>query len=109
MKKGEVWFVEIPTVVGHEQSGARPVIVLSKLEADIVIIVPFTSNMQALRFPHTIEVNPSSKNGLKSKSVALVFQLRAIDKRRLKNKIGTIEDKTLSNIDSMIKEILDLK
>ncbi len=109
MKKGEVWFVEIPSTDGHEQSGARPVIVLSELEANIVIIVPFTSNLQALRFTDTIEVEPSSKNGLKSKSVALVFQLRAIDKRRLKNKIGGIEDKILGKIDDMLKKILNLE
>jgi len=108
MKKGEIWFVEIPTSGGHEQSGTRPVIVLSELEANMVIIVPFTSNMQALRFTNTIEINPSSKNGLKSKSIALVLQLRAIDKRRLKNKMGTIEDKTLDKIDSMIKKMLNL-
>ena len=109
MKKGEIYYVEIPTTDGHEQSGARPVIILSELEADIVIIIPFTSNMQALRFTHTIEVNPTSKNGLKSKSVALIFQLRAIDRRRLKNKVGAIEDMILAKIDGMIKKMLYLK
>lgn len=81
---------------------------LSELEANIVIIVPFTSNMQALRFTNTIEVDPSSNNGLKSKSVALAFQLRAIDKRRLKNKIGMVDDKTLGKIDNIIKRMLNL-
>ena len=109
MKKGEIYYVEIPTTDGHEQSGARPVIILSELEADIVIIIAFTSNMQALRFTHTIEVNPTSKNGLKSKSVALIFQLRAIDRRRLKNKVGAIEDMILAKIDGMIKKMLYLK
>ncbi|ODS35301.1 hypothetical protein BEH94_08780 [Candidatus Altiarchaeales archaeon WOR_SM1_SCG] len=108
MEKGEIRLVEIPTAGGHEQSGARPAIVLSELEAGIVIIIPFTSNAQALRFPHTIDVNPSVENGLKSRSIALVFQMRAIDKRRIKNRVGTIESKTMEKIDEMIKEMLYL-
>jgi len=108
MEKSEIRLVEIPTAGGHEQSGMRPAIVLSEVESGIVIIIPFTSNPQALRFPHTIDVNPSVENGLNSRSIALVFQMRAIDKRRIKNKIGTIEGKTMEKIDEMIKEMLHL-
>ncbi len=108
MENGEIWLVEIPAAGGHEQSGMRPAIILSEVEAGIVIIIPFTSNIQALRFPHTIEVNPSAANGLKSKSIALVFQLRAIDKKRIKNKIGKIEGKIMGKINKMIKEMLYL-
>ncbi|MBI2581466.1 type II toxin-antitoxin system PemK/MazF family toxin [Candidatus Woesearchaeota archaeon] len=51
MKKGEIWLVELPTTNGHEQEGYRPAMVLAEAEANIAIIVPFTSNLQALRFP----------------------------------------------------------
>ena len=108
MKKGEIWFVDIPQGSGHEQTGLRPVIVLSDVEADIVIVVPFTSNLQALRFPHTVEAEPSAKNGLKTTSVALVFQLRAIDKRRLTERIGDLEEDTLKEVERIIKAILKL-
>ncbi|MBU4493267.1 MAG: type II toxin-antitoxin system PemK/MazF family toxin [Nanoarchaeota archaeon] len=108
MKKGEIWLVELPVANSHEQAGARPVIILSELEANIAIIIPFTSNVQALRFQHTIEVNPSTINGLKSMSIALVFQLRAIDKKRLRNKVGILDPIILGKIDRMIKDILDL-
>ena len=47
MEKSEIRLVEIPTAGGHEQSGMRPAIVLSEVEARIVIIIPFTSNPQA--------------------------------------------------------------
>lgn len=73
-------------------------IVLADTEADISIVVPLTSSVQALRFPHAIEVKPSKKNGLNSVSVALVFQVRALDKRRLKKKIGIIEEVLLDEI-----------
>ena len=89
MKKGEIWLVEIPKTNGHEQSGLRPVIVFSSVEANTVFVLPFTTNLTALRFSHTVEIHPSSTNGLNATSVALVFQLRAIDSKRLTRKIGT--------------------
>ena len=104
MKKGEIWLVEIPSTNGHEQAGKRPAIVLADTEANIVIIIPLSSNLQALRFPHTLEIKPSSKNGLQLVSVALVFQIRAIDKKRLVSKIGEIDN--LSKLDSIMQKLL---
>ena len=108
MKKGEIWSVTIPETNGHEQSGMRPVVVMSQVEVGVVMIVPFTSNLQALRFSHTIIVHPTEKNGLMQESVALVFQLRAIDQKRLKKKIGSLDQKILNKINEMIKNILKL-
>jgi len=106
MRKGEIRFVEIPVSNGHEQTGTRPVIILSEVEANIAIVIPFTSNLHALKYPHTIQVSPSGTNGLKTDSAALVFQLRAIDKRRIKGKLGTLENEEISEVDKMIKEML---
>jgi len=108
MKKGEVWLVELPPANGHEQTGMRPVIVVSESEANIAIVVPFTSNLQALRFPHSIEVRPSARNGLASISVALVFQIRAIDKKRLKKRVGQLEDKTLEELNLVLAKMLQI-
>ncbi|PKP57566.1 MAG: type II toxin-antitoxin system PemK/MazF family toxin [Candidatus Altiarchaeales archaeon HGW-Altiarchaeales-1] len=108
MKKGAIVLVEIPASGGHEQVGMRPAIVLSEVDAEIVIIIPFTSNVQALRFLHTIDVKPSIKNGLNSRSIALVFQMRAIDKKKIKNIVGVLEDETMEKINEMIKEMLHL-
>jgi len=108
MRKGEIWSVELPSTNGREQSGARPVIILAETEANIAIIIPFTSNLQALRFPNTIEVKPSKGNGLTAFSVALVFQIRAIDKKRLKRKIGELENPNLEEINLILKRILRL-
>ena len=100
--------MEFPSANGHEQIGIRPSIVLSETEANIAIVIPLTSNVQALRFPHTIEIKPSNKNGLSVISVALVFQIRAIDKKRLKKKIGELEDKTINEVNILIRKILIL-
>ena len=108
MNKGEIWLVELSFPVGHEQTGTRPAIIMADLEANICIVVPLTSNIQALRFPHTVEIKKSDKNGLEEDSVALVFQLRAIDKSRLKKKVGYLENTSLTKIDGMIKKILGI-
>jgi mRNA-degrading endonuclease toxin of MazEF toxin-antitoxin module len=63
MIKGEIWLAQFPQTDGREQSGTRPVIILAQLDPNIAIIIPFTSNVQALRYPNTIEVIPSSENG----------------------------------------------
>lgn len=108
MNKGEIWLVEIPEANGHEQGGKRPVIILVDTDSNIAIIIPFTSSIQSLRFPHTIEVEPSKENGLTARSIALVFQIRAIDKKRLKNKIGRIEISIIKKIDDMLKNLLQI-
>ena len=108
MKKGEIWLVELPSTNGREQEGTRSVIVFADTEVNIAIIVPLTSNIQALRFPNTIEVKPSKINGLTALSIALVFQVRAIDKKRLKNKIGVLEPLILKEADTLLKRILNL-
>lgn len=108
MNKGEIWLVEILTTNGHEQSGKRPVIVIADTESNITIIIPFTSNIQALRFPYTIEVKPSGKNGLSTKSIALIFQIRAVDKKRMKTEVGNIENGVMEKIDNMLKNLLKI-
>lgn len=108
MKKGEIWLVELPSADGREQLGTRPALVLKETEVNIAIIIPLTSNLQALRFPHTVEIKPSKKNGLNSISVAMVFQIRAIDKKRLKNKIGDLEDYILKESDKLLRKMLGL-
>lgn len=108
MKKGDIWLVEMPETGGHEQAGKRPVMVVADTESNIAVVVPFTSNIQALRFPHTIEVEPSRENGLAVRSVALVFQIRAIDKKRLKSRIGRLETSMVGRMDKMLKDLLEI-
>ncbi|MBI4116994.1 type II toxin-antitoxin system PemK/MazF family toxin [Candidatus Pacearchaeota archaeon] len=108
MKKGEIWYVEIPESNGHEQKGLRPAVVLYESEANTAIIIPFTSNIQSLRYSNTLEIKPSKINGLNSDSVLLLFQVRTIDKKRLKNKIGFLGDKELKIIDAILKKMLKL-
>ena len=100
--------VELPSANGHEQTGTRPAMVLAETEANIAVIIPFTTNLQALRFPHTIEIKPSTKNGLSVVSVGLIFQVRAVDKKRLRNKIGELGEPLLSSVNAILRELLSL-
>lgn len=108
MKKGDIVLVELPLVQGHEQVSQRPALLLSETEANIAIVIPFTSNVQALRFPHTVEIKPSKMNGLNANSIALVFHIRAIDKSRIKKHLGTLENQITKQIDQIIKKMISL-
>ena len=104
MARGDILVVDLPAAMvqpGHEQAGNRPAIIvqtdISDPKLPTTMIVPFTSNLNALYFPHTIRIEPSSQNNLKKSSVLLVFQLRAIDKKRLGKKIGRLEEDILDS------------
>ncbi|MFH1649245.1 MAG: type II toxin-antitoxin system PemK/MazF family toxin [Candidatus Woesearchaeota archaeon] len=109
MNRGEVWFVELPSTQTHEQAGKRPAIVLTEPIANIITVIPTTSNVQALRFPYTSEIKPSKEHGLNELSIALVFHIRAIDRKRLLNKIGEISKAEQNAINLMLKTFLHLQ
>lgn len=111
MEAGDIYLVEIPLSNRHEQAGLRPAIIVQALgvnEVPTILIVPLTSKMKAADFPFTFIIKPDHINNLDVASVALVFQLRAIDKRRLKNKIGKIEQAKLELLKQNLKEIMGL-
>jgi mRNA interferase MazF len=96
MRRGEVWQVQLPPGVGHVQGGDRPAVLLQNdaitLRLPTVFIVPFTGNLAATRFRGTVVVQPDATNGLTSPSVALVFQMRVLDKRDCRVRLGTLDD-----------------
>ena len=106
MKKGEIWVIDSGNSNGHEQSGIRPAVVMSEPVGRIVMVVPFTSNTNALRFAHTIQFSPSPSNNLTSNSIAMVYQLRGIDVKRLERKIGVLTADEIKSINSEIKRML---
>jgi mRNA interferase MazF len=84
--------INIPPTNGHEQVGNRPAIIFQspqfEKQLSTVLIIPLTSQLAAQTFSGTFLIPPDGENGLAKDSVALVFQLRAIDKKRLRRKIG---------------------
>ena len=108
MKKGEIWLADLPYSGGQEQEGLRPAVIFANAGFGIVTIIPLTSNFQALRFQYTYQIEKSKMNGLSVDSIALVFQLRAIDLKRLKKKTGELENKHLKKLDELIIKYLNL-
>lgn len=102
MKRGEVWRVRLTSSSGHVQSGDRPALIVqaTPLSTNLptVLVVPFTSSQRAARFAGTVPVLPDASNGLTCPSIALAFQVRAIDKRDLAQRLGEIADSTLQQI-----------
>lgn len=109
MKKGEIWTIELPSTTASEQMGTRPSVIIAEADANISIIIPFTSNIQALKYSHTILVPNSPVNGLITDSVLLLFQIRAIDNKRILKKIGKMEEEYITQMDRMLLEMLKLK
>jgi mRNA interferase MazF len=86
--------VQLPTANGHEQRRRRPAVILQDDRyaggLPVVLVVPLTTARAAMRFAGTPLIQPTAENGLQQASVALVFQLRAIDRRRIEERIGSV-------------------
>ena len=112
MRIGDIYLVEIPLSGGHEQAGLRPAIIIQATGLEklpTILIVPLTSKLKAAEFPFTFVMKPDRLNNLDAVSVALIFQLRAIDKKRLKNKIGKVEQTQLRFLKQTLKDIMGLE
>ena len=100
VKRGDMFYADLSPVVGSEQGGVRPVLIiqnnLGNKYSPTVIAAAVTSQTNKTRLPTHIEID-SEKCGLKNDSVILTEQIRTIDKSRLKEKIGHIEDENVMN------------
>ena len=109
MKRGEVWRVRMPAVPGHTQAGERPAIIVQdesfNLLLPTVLIVPFTSTQRTTRFPGTLLVQPDQQNGLIMPSVALVFQLSALDRRNCLARLGELDPATLDKVFDLLDQL----
>ena len=95
VKRGEIYYADLSPVIGSEQGGIRPVLIIQNDTGNkyspTVIAAAITSQTGKNKLPTHIEIG-STKIGLKSDSVVLAEQIRTIDISRLKEKIGHIDD-----------------
>jgi mRNA interferase MazF len=112
--RGEIWLADLSPSRGHEQSGQRPVLIVSDDAfngglSGLVMIVPLTSKAQKSRnIPAHIPLNPP-EGGLKTPSVLLCDQLRTISKDRLGAAAwGTVLPATLANVENILRHLLAL-
>lgn len=108
MARGDVLLVGLPDSDKREERGNRPAIAVQTEVAasPMLMVVPVTSALGALRFPFTVRIEPSEQNGLTLPSIAMIFQLRAIDRNRLIRKIGELEPEYLAQVDAEIWRML---
>ena len=115
MNRGEIYLAELDppgAIPGHEQTGFRPILVISPRAYNnrslFVLVVPFTTTQSTERLPYTISVEPSRMNGLDTRSILLVLQVRALDNRRIRTNrhLGNLEPEILSRVMTMIKEMV---
>ena len=106
VKRGDMFYADLSPVVGSEQGGIRPVLVIQNNVGNkyspTVIVSAITSQLNKSKLPTHIELD-SEEFGLKSDSIILTEQIRTIDKSRLKEKIGHINNQAvMSKIDNAL-------
>jgi mRNA interferase MazF len=93
---GDIHWVDFPQANGREQQGRRPAIVMQDDgyagSLPTTMVIPLSTAKRTLRFAGTALVAGTSESGLRQESVALVFQFRAIDRNRVKERVGTISE-----------------
>ena len=98
IKRGDMFYADLSPVVGSEQGGIRPVLIIQNdmgnKYSPTVIAAAITSQTGKAKLPTHIEIN-SDTCGLKNDSVVLTEQIRTIDKSRLKERIGHIDDESI--------------
>ena len=110
LRQGEVWQAELDPIVGHEQGGTRPVIVVSADRLNegpsrLAIVVPVTRTYRGI--PFHVEVTPPD-GGLKHRSFALCEMIRSISTDRVQFRIGAVSQHTMGEIRYRLRVLLDL-
>lgn len=102
VKRGDIYYADLSPVVGSEQGGVRPVLIVQNdvgnRYSPTVIAAAITSQREKSKLPTHIEID-SQTCGLSKDSVVLLEQIRTIDKKRLKEKMGRLDDGSMGNID----------
>ena len=105
IKRGDIYYADLSPVVGSEQGGIRPVVILQNdvgnRHSPTVIAAAITSRTGKAKLPTHIEVYANSY-GLSKDSVILLEQLRTLDKMRLKEKMGHLTDDLMTKVDKAI-------
>lgn len=105
VKRGDIYYADLSPVVGSEQGGMRPVLIVQNdtgnKHSPTVIAAAITSQINKARLPTHIELAAKSY-GLSKDSVVLLEQIRTIDKRRLKERMGKIDDQLMNQVDNAI-------
>ena len=105
IKRGDMFYADLSPVVGSEQGGVRPVLIVQNdvgnKHSPTVIAAAITSQRDKNHLPTHIEVQ-ADKCGLAKDSIVLLEQIRTIDKRRLKDKMGELDLNSMNKVDTAL-------
>ncbi|MBR5001563.1 MAG: type II toxin-antitoxin system PemK/MazF family toxin [Firmicutes bacterium] len=105
VKKGDIFFADLSPVIGSEQGGVRPVIVIQNdignKYSPTVIVAAITSQINKAKLPTHVEIK-AGEHGLNKDSVILLEQLRTVDKRRLRERIGRMEGEAMEKVNEAL-------
>ena len=105
VKRGDIYYADLSPVVGSEQGGLRPVLIIQNdvgnKYSPTVIAAAITSRLGKTRLPTHIDIY-AEKAGLSKDSVILLEQIRTLDKRRLKEKMGHLDEAVMHRVDDAI-------
>lgn len=105
VKRGDIYYADLSPVIGSEQGGIRPVLIvqndIGNKYSPTVIAAAITSQINKAKLPTHIEIN-AEDFGLAKDSVILLEQIRTIDKKRLREKIGRLDDDLMEKVNEAI-------
>ena len=111
VKRGEIFYADLSPVIGSEQGGIRPVIIIQNdignRYSPTVVVAAITSQINKAKLPTHVE-SSSEEYGLNRDSVVLLEQIRTLDKRRLKEKIGHMTEGDMRKVNKALIISLDL-
>ena len=105
VRRGEIYYADLSPVVGSEQGGVRPVLIVQNdtgnRHSPTIIAAAITSRTGKAKLPTHIEL-PGQSSGLPGDSIILLEQIRTLDKKRLREKMGRVEDDIMQQVDAAI-------
>jgi mRNA interferase MazF len=108
MKQGELWYANLSPVVGSEQAGMRPLLIISgnllNAYLNVVICCPLTTKIK--NYKGNVILNPDNNNNLSETSEVLTFHVRSVSKSRLVKKIGNVSKEEFKLVKKCLDEIL---
>lgn len=111
IKRGDLYYADLSPVVGSEQGGVRPVLIIQNnignKYSPTVIIAAITSQINKAKLPTHIEIS-ANEYGLNKDSVILLEQIRTIDKKRIREKIGCLDNNVMLKVDNGLQISLGL-
>lgn len=111
IKRGDIYYADLSPVVGSEQGGVRPVLIIQNdignRHSPTVICAAITSKMNKAKLPTHVEVDASRYQIVKN-SVVLLEQIRTIDKQRLKEMVCHVDKKLMRKVDEALRISLEL-